>query len=537
MNWIRRSLWIVALLPTAAAVAYLALAASYPEPVATRQQGGWSPSAWHLSHWLGGGNGPYLPGQRGLVLGLLEVPGATLAAAALACVVLGVLIAILLARSATRASSGSFPLAFAAVSLWCLSPGFGANWLYVERVGVFVPPLLLLLALAVLSGQGGSVWRLSLAALLAALAPTVHPLGAVVALALWPAAADCATRDGRRGWLGAGGVAAVGLAVAFAGWIVGGWHGSPQALMLGLVDELPRTSLELLMRLGAVAGDLLPGTRYDEAALGMLFVVLLLAMPWLPARGEENCARWWSLAICGALVVLLAEAWLPRDAEVANRVAFTYGAFCLPLGLVGIAATRFSPGLWPVALGLSLVLGLQEWQRGVEVLTDAHLQSVRVAASLSLPSGVLEAEAAELRPFASVLAYEALTQRSAVPATRPDLERIVLAVAEGTQVAPIGAVLGGSPIEVHGIADCAVRDAAVGAVFAVAGSGGQTALLGGALTKRAGGRSLAWRVAWGSALPEGTRVAVVAYLPGTGQVQLLGVRWVRGGTLVESSSG
>lgn len=541
MDWIRRSLWLVALLPTAAALSFVALASPHPEALADRAAGGWVTTWWSVDAWLRLGDGECLPGQRALIALVMQVRGLDLRWAAGLGIVVAALLANRLARAVARAVGDGFcvaPLAYLAVSAMCLSPTYGQDWLHFERAGVFFAPLLLVLALGLLDGRGGAAWRMLGAAVLAALAPTFHPTGALVGAALWPATYACATRASRRGLPWSAFVAAAGLSVAIAQWVVGGWHGAASGLQQVTGQPLAFASL-LLERLGGCWGDLLTDSRFDERAFGALSLAALVALPLLPRReGAGESARWWTGAAFGASAVALTTVWLPADAPGYARIALAYGSFLLPIGLVGVAATRFSVGVWAIALGAACVLQLQEWSRGTQFLRHGYARAAAVAAAADLPAGMDDEVVSSLRAYADAEVRERLAKAGKVPAAAVDVAAAVPAAAGHALDPEAGLVQGGSPIEVHGFAHAGLLRQPVGAVFAVATIDGATSVRGAKVVQNSGGLSVSpWRIAWSEALPEGAKVVVVGRLPDGGRLVVLGRGTLRDGKWTADAAG
>jgi hypothetical protein len=541
VHWIRRSLWLVALLPTAAALAFVVLASPHPEALADRAAGGWSATWWSVDAWLRLGDGECLPGQRALLALVMQVPGLDLRWAAALGIVLAIVSVMLVARAVARAVGDGFavaPLAYLAVSAMCLSPTYGQDWLHVERAGVFVPPLLLVLALGLLDGRRAAAWRMLGAAVLAALAPTFHPTGALVGAALWPATYACAQRVDRRGLPWSAVVAAAGLSVAIAQWVVGGWHGAASGLQQVTGDPLAFAWL-LLERLGGCWGDLLTDSRFDERAFGALSLAALVALPLLPRReGAGEAARWWTSAAFGASAVVLTTVWLPADAPGYARIALAYGSFLLPIGLVGVAATRFSLGMWSIALGAACVLQLQDWSRGAQFLRHGYARAAAVAAAAELPPGMDDEVVSSLRAYVDAEVRERLTKAGKVPAAAADLAVAVTAAAGHALDPDAGLVQGGSPIEVHGFAHVGLLREPVGTVFAVATVDAATALRGAKVVQNSGGLPVTpWRIAWSEALPEGAKLVVVGRRSNDGKLVVLGRGTVRDGKWTADAAG
>jgi hypothetical protein len=543
VHWIRRSLWLVALLPVAVALCYVLWAAPYPEPVAARAAQGLPGSAWDLATWYEPGPGPWLPGQRGVLLGLLAVPGLNLQFAAALTVLLAIALVWSASRSvATAAGCGPFaaPLAFGALGALALAPAFGQDWLQAERFGVVVPPLLLVVSLQLLGGERGFVWRALLVLLLAALAPTFHAHGALVGIALWPAVAGAATRSGRIGAGWAGLVAVVGAAVAGAGWWHGGWHGSADATVHKLGDGTVQRLWGLLEEFGRPWLELWRDSRHDERAFGALGLVLAAALPWLPKRPDAAPAdRWWSCVLFGLLVVGFAAVYLPSDTAGDARRALGYGAFLLPVGLCGVVASRFGREVWAIGLGATVVLGLQDWWHGDRLLRHARVEAARVAAAVALPAELDAGTRAALSPYADLAVQQRHMEAGIVPTPNSAFVEVAQTSSDQPANPGYGVVTGGSPIEAHGTVRQSLVGEPIGAVVVVAVDGTGRRLRGATLLASSGGLgAMPFRVSWSDACAEGTRLVVMAFLPGSGTfARLSGPSLVSGGKLLEPTAG
>lgn len=538
LNWIRRSSWLVALLPAIAAFTYVWAAARYPEPVAGRVALHEPTTVWYIDQWLDTTGEPLQPLQRGLLLGALEVPGATLQLV----VVLAALAAVLIAwfgsrlvRSSVAVEGWSGPLAFGGIALLCCSPSFGADWLQAERVGMFAPPLLLLGALLLLQRERFFVWRMLAVLMLVAAAPLFHDAGVLLGVALIPAVLGAAGRAEAPRWLWAITTLVFGVVASLVSFYpAGGLHGDEVGLFAHLAAAPGARVLDLLAAVGRGWLDLWPDRRIGELALGAATLTLLAVLPFVPPReGARSAASWWSCAIFGVLLVPWVtmrhgfdlSPWLGRELH--------YGLFLLPLGVLGLLASRAGNHAWSIGLGALAVLAAQDWPRGAEDLRAARAEAIRVEASLALPPAFADHTVVSLSPFASAMHRDRLLGRGWVPDPTFDCE----AAAKAAQASPprdeLGNVISGSPIDLHGMVRSAIVHEQVGAVLVAAVHDDRFELLGATLPRFVGrSRDAQWRVSWGTAVAEGTKLVAFAYLPRQRSVvRIGGVRLVKDGAL------
>ncbi len=530
MIWLRRGLWLLAALPIAAALAYPIWAAGMPEPVLVRASLGAAAAQWSFDSWLEFGREPLHAAPRALLLGALHVPGATLQWAAAVTAVLAVLLAWSLSRLVVRtagvASAGA-ALALGGAAVLCCSPAFGADWLSAERCGIVLPPLLLVSALLVLQGERWCFGRCLAAALLAAAAPFCHDLGVLVPVALLPAVAEAARRGGHRPlpWIGA--AFAIGATAAVYSLWAAGTHRAGGPGLLAMFAAGPDGVLGVLAAIGGTWLDPLPGTWLDQWLLGAATVVLLAVLPFrAPPADPRTSAPWWSCACFGLLAVLwnaerhgAPAVWLQRE--------LGYGAFLLPIGCVGLLAARCGTQVWAMGLGALAILGLQDWQRGVEALRAAHAEALRVEAALGLPAG--DESIGSLATTRSAEEFAALVERGWVRRPAPDAFASAATVAMQPVDPAFGAVLDAGPTAMRGTVRSSLRWPSASAVLvAGASADGQTwTLLAAALPQFAGrGRDVVWDVSWPAAPAEGTRLQAFGLLAREGRLVRLGGGYV-----------
>ncbi len=538
MNWIRRSFWLVALLPVIAAFTYVWAAARYPEPVAARVALHEPTTVWYIDQWLESAGEPVQPLQRALLLGALHLPGATLQFVAGLAALWALLIAWLgccLVRRSSGAAGLGTPLAFGGVALLCCSPAFGADWLQAERLGMFLPPLLLLAALALLQRERFFVLRMLAVLLIVAAAPLCHDHGVLLGFAVFPAVLEAAGRAQSPRWLWAITALVFGVVASVVSFFpAGGLHGDQVGLFAHLAAAPGARLLDLLAAAGRGWLDLWPDRRLDELAFGAATLTVLSLVPFLPSRVPASAsAPWWSCALFGLLLVPWVtmrhgfdlEPWLARELH--------YGLFLLPIGVLGLLASRGGNHAWTIGLGAIVVLALQDWPRGVENLRAARAEALRVEASLVIPPAFADHTVTALSPFATPMHRDRLLGQGWVP--EPTFDNTAGAVA--AQGSPprdeLGTVISGSPIDLHGMVRSSIVHEQVGAVFVAAVRGEQLELLGATLPRFAGrGRDAQWRVSWSAAVADGTRLLAFVYLPRQRRMERIGaVRLVKDGAL------
>lgn len=542
MNWIRRSVWLVALLPAVVALTYVGLASRHPEPIVTHAALHEPPTVWDIEQWLQVDAAPAQPLQRALLLGPLQVPGISLQTAASLAALFAVAIAWFCSRLVRRSAGADglgTAMAFGGVAALCCSPAFGSLWLYAERAGVFMPPLLLVSALALLQLERGFLWRMLAVLVLVAAAPFCHAQGVLVGLAVLPAVFEAASRAGSNRWLWVAVSAFFGIAASVVSFYpAGGLYGDEAGLLGHLAAAPGERSLDMLAALGSSWLDLWPERRIDELAFGAATVLLLAGAPFLAARLPARAsAPWWSCALFGVLLVPWLSARHGFDLQPWLARELRYGSFLLPIGCIGLMAARLGSHTWSLGLGVIATLALQDWPRGIEALRAAHAEIVRVEASLATPPQFVDHRTAALSPYSSLEQQRLFVTRGWAPDPTFDWQ----AAADDARATPprdaLGTVLSGSPIEMHGMVRSMIVNEHVGAVFVGVLQDQHVELLGMTLPQFAGrGRDAQWRVVWNAPVAEGVQLVAFGYLPRHGKFVRLGtVRTIKDGALVEVS--
>jgi len=544
VKFLRHLAWPIALLPALAAFVWTSFASRLPESAAARRALGEVTMRWDFAELADLRQEPAHLLARALHLAALHVPGSSFWWAASVNAVLALLIVfafVAVARRTFALAGMAQAFALGLAGLLVGSPAFGADWLYGERTGLFLVPLLLLWSLVLLLGAGGFTWRALLVLLLTVAAPFCHTNGLLVFVALAPALLEAARRAGstrRVGWMLAllicGNLAAVATMTPAGGLALG-----DTGLLGRLVAAPADTLLHLLRTTGSAWLDPVPTATWDELALGAFAWSLPLLFWRLGDRSDEarrQAAPWWGCVWFGLSLFVLAAERHGADLTGAALRELTFGAFLLPIGCFGVLAARCGAGMAPVGAGVLLVLAAQDWPHGIEDLRLARMQVERTAMNLQLSrvggatpaNGHEELQILQARGWAA--ATDGLFDAAHRAATAPPAEHL-------------GGVLDGDATSVRGLVRSSLTGDNVQCVVAtVAGStvdGGGEKVLGKVLPDYVGqGRNVPWTIAWDAPLADGTRVRVVGYCLRRGTfVALTEVRVVKDGKLVPESGG
>ncbi|HEX6813773.1 MAG TPA: hypothetical protein VF384_19285 [Planctomycetota bacterium] len=532
MRVARLLVWIAALLPVSAAGLWASFAGRWPEPCQERLALGEVTPRWTWTEWSDFVGEPTHFVTRVLHLGALQVPGATIASVTWINALLAVAIAVALAGLLRRCfplQGCAAPAALAITGLLAASPAYGADWLHAERLGLFLPPLLLLWVLAWLHGDHRSTLRALGALCLVALAPFCHTHGVLLTFALLPALAAHARRRGARipAWIGAclvvGNVAAV-FSLRSAGQLTAE-HSAFGATVLAWLERTGRAWM-----------DLMPSSTYDEWLLGGLSWLLPAFVWWTGDRSVEarsRAAPWWSCFCFGLLIVVCDGLRYDVEPPAGTWREAMYGAFLLPVGAIGVLAARFGNAVVLFAGGALAVLAVQEWPRGVEDLRRARMRVLEVEARMALPTALQPDAAPVAVPLRIAADVERLRHRGQVPPP-DDAISAAIAVATAGESSRFGTATAGDVHHVEGTVRSSLRYDTVQALIVVAGVAGQDPrIVGTGDVEFARGRNAAWKVSFRERLLEGDRVRVLGYLPRLRQLTALGPPFVvHGGALL-----
>ncbi|MCU0865770.1 MAG: hypothetical protein MUC36_18450 [Planctomycetes bacterium] len=518
-----RRAWLTLLpaaLPAAAGCVWVRFAHAWPEPWLERVRAGeacWSPTWIGCTEFVGE---PLHLGMRLLHRLALAVPGATFASTAWLGAAFALATALLLAallRATFALPTSGHRLALVLCGLLIATPGHGAVWLAGERVGMVVTPLLLLLALTCLRGDGRFRRRASAALLLAGLAPFCHGHGILVPFAVVPALRAAAVRAGSArvaAWVTAAlllGNVAAAISLRTAGEL---GAGAPGLAAVGV----------FLARLGTAGGDLLPGTAVDDLAIGVLTLLSLAVLPRLgdPAAARPRAAAWWScvwFAIGLLLVDVLRFGTHPPTGMWSEA---TFGAFLLPIGLVGILACHLGAGVLRYAAGALLVLSVQSWLPGLEVLRLARARGERVDAMMSLPADRFGGEPRPLRHAPAEL--EHMRALGWVAAAVDAAADATVDAGPADDAPASGTVTTGDATSVRGFVRSTLRWPGIALVIAVDADQPDRWLGHGwpDFAAAAGCRSVPWTLRFAAPIAAGRRLAVLGYRPGPRSLVRLG---------------
>ena len=384
--------WLLATAPLFTAIGWATFSCGLPESLDARAALG--EMVWAPGELGSAAGGPDHVVTRALHLAALEVPGATVRSV----IWLNVVCAFLLASTLLTVARRSFPAAadgpgrglvwVAVIGMLVASPGHGCNWCYGQRVGMFLAPTLLLLGLCWLQGEGRFALRAVAALLVAGVAPLCHTNGLAVVVALVPplmARCRAGSTVSAMAWLGA--LLAVGGVATWWALRTAGALGAADVDFLRHVSSAPRELIgRLLTETGHAWMDLLPTTKLDEQAMGLfswsLPLLLMVPVGRRDAAARLQAAPWWGCLWFGLAVTLLAGFRYELAPPIGTVREVTYGAFLLPVGAIGLLATRFGGGFLPVAAGALLVLGAQDWHIGLEDLRLARMRGVHDMATL-----------------------------------------------------------------------------------------------------------------------------------------------------------
>lgn len=539
---IRRLLWwLLALAPLLAAIGWAMFSSVLPEPHASRDALGDMTTVWSFAEWERADGGPVHLLARALHLAALQIPGASIRSVAW----LNVLCAVLIASTLFSIARRSFPVAtsrfvagpllIAVIGLLVSAPGYGCNWIHGERVGAFLAPLMLVVGLSWLQGDGRFALRAVGALFVSGLAPMCHANGIAVFLALVPALLARCRNGGNvaaMAWLGV--LLVVGNLSAWYALRTADAFGVVEADLLHRISSEPRAMLGLLFaETGDAWLDLWPATKLDEKALG-LFSWLLPLLLLIPVGNRGGAARlqaapWWGCLWFGLAVTLVAGFRYELQPPVGSVREATYGAFLLPLGAVGLLATRFGEHLLPFAAGALVVLGIQDWHSGLEDLRIARMRSMRDVAEVALDTRGVD------RVFGSKEHRETLIANVWAPPAVPIATAAAAEAVTGAARDELGSCEGGTPQLLRGSVRSSLRGATAAwlGVVTKAPDGDPMLVTDHWPGFERAGRNVAWRIELDEAVAEGARVRVVAWVPEERTFAPIGPRFVvRDGALV-----
>ena len=533
---------LLALSPILAAGVWTSFASRLPEPFADRRARGEVSMRLDLADWNHFDDEPMHTVARGLHNALFEIPGLTFQIAALlnALLAAGVVMGFAgLLRRTFVLSVGGHALALAVAGLLVCTPAFGADWLHVERAGLFGVPLLLFASLLLLHRDGALWWRGLIALVFAATAPFLHGNGMFVFVALLPAFVDAARRANARpvAWVIAclivGNVAA---AVSLSTAVHLALDGTG---LVGRIAEAPLSTLQhLLVTTGGAWPDPLPNERYDNLALGALSWLAPLVLWRLGDRSDaarRAAAPWWGCLWLGLLLPL----WLLERHGVALAPSalreLGFGAFVLPAGVVGVTAARFGKNALAVAAGAALALGVQDWHCGLEALRNATMKVRGLETAVLLPDVHAGERPVAVLPVRFVADWTRLVDRHHVPVAAAE-RRSPSAMATESPAAPmLGSFAGGDAKQVHGTVRSSMFGDPVQCVWIVEQSEGKAPEVIGRVQPRYEGheRTAQWTAVLDRAPAAGAVVGAYGYRPDHDETVLLGPRYtVRDGVLV-----
>ncbi len=535
--------WLLAALPIAAACYWASFAARMPEALANRISLGEVTPRWEIEEWTNVVSEPMHVLARLLHLTALQIPGATIASVVWVNVVLALVLVVLLVdvlRRAFPTTGSAGPLAFLVFGLLVASPSFGTNWLHGQRVGIFAVPVLFVLALTWL--QTNKTARIVMAFVLAGLAPWFHVHGAIVAIALIPATL-CATTavasQRRMVWIGV--LLLLGVVGAILTMQPNGGLAAVGADWLGSLTSDPKaTVLALMTATGNLWLDLLPGTDVDAQAFGIVSWLMPVALLRLGNRSPEAraaAAPWWSCWLFGLLIVVVNAIRYDLDPAAGTLREAMFGAFLLPIGLLGVLAARFGPGVLTLAAGAIAVLAVQDWRDGIEDFRIAHLRAEQVEALTIVPESV---SAGAALPTRTAEQFATLVKNGWVPGATPVKVDDVFAQFEEYAAPGLGVLSGGRSDLVTGSLRTSLRAPGVQWIALVGRVADEPLRILGYMWPRyvSKNRDVQWQIAPSPALVDGVHIRAVGLLVRERKLVTLGQEFIMfDGALVSANGG
>lgn len=511
--------WLLAAFPIGAAGYWASFAARVPESVADRIALGEVTPRWEFANWAETASEPMHFAARAVHLSALQVPNATLQSVVWVNLLL-VLLALAglcdLMRRAFPTTKGWGPIAFVVFGLMVASPAFGSNWLHGERLGLLFVPMLLVTALGWLQTSGRFAARAILAILVAVIAPWFHLHGVIVATALIPAmlsAAKAARSQRRMAWLSV--LLVLGYVAAFFSMrTADGWSVAGADLLAAWISEPTDTTLALFAATGHAWLDLLPSTIIDDQVIGgacWLLPILLLCCGNRSTEARVAAAPWWSCVVFGLLVVVINGFRYEFNPPVGTLREATFGAFLLPIGLVGLLAARFGTTVLLVTVGAFAVLGVQDWYSGIESLRMARMRTQQVEAAMIVPAAAGADTSVSVRDAAE---FKLLLERKWLPEfeSLPESDVLKQFAAPSTDV--MGQITGGDAQIVRGVLRSSLRRATAQWIALVAKVGDDAPRV--VTYEKPGldgqGRNPVWQIKLAVALPEGAQVRALGLL-------------------------
>ncbi|MCY2956017.1 MAG: hypothetical protein NT107_03150 [Planctomycetota bacterium] len=534
MKPLRAAIWLLAALPAATPLAWAFMGSQFPEPWRQRLMLGEMAMQWEFAAWAD------VSAEHAAILGrllplcLLQIPGITCASLAAINALLAILIAGLVAgllpRTIARAGLIA-PFALALAGLLVATPALGASWLYGERSTLFLPPLLLLIALRALASNQPFTRSATIAFTCVALAPFTHANGAVVFLALIPALREAAARaeSPRRlsclfALLLIGNVGAA-LSIAPAGGIALGAHG-----ILGTLIESPLAALSTAMHsIGSTVLDPIPDTDADVLLIGVTacFLVLLLLFKLRRANSHgqrQNEAPSWSCVWFGLLIGLWQNERLGAGIDAGTARSLGIGGVLLLVGLLGLLASRMQRRHFAFVLGLVTMLAIGDWATGFETLRLARVIAAHDDAQLRLPALLVGAIDETMLTVKSQAQFDRLRLRGIIPNTLDGHLDQLETLAQASAVRGSGGVGEGTSELLHGgIRGTFLGDTPTVVVAIAAKPGGTFSPLQFAWPEFINnGRTAPWNMPLLPPPVAGTRIRVLAYSGRTGNAYPIG---------------
>jgi hypothetical protein len=296
--------------------------------------------------------------------------------------------------------------------------------------------------------------------------------------------------------------AAGGLSVGGADWLAA-WTSQPADTMFALFAATGHAWL-----------DLLPATSLDDQVIGGACWLLPILLLWSGNRSTEaraTAAPWWSCVVFGLLIVVVNGVRYELNPPVGSLREATFGAFLLPIGLVGLLAARFGSTVLTVSVGAFAVLAVQDWHAGLETLRLAQMRTQQVEAAMIVPIAAGSGSSVSVRDTAE---FKLLLERKWVPQSEPMPESDVLLQFATPATDVMGRITSGDAQTVRGVLRSSLRGVTAQWIALVAKVGEDAPRVVGYARPRfdGQGRNTEWQMKLAEALPDGAQVRALGLL-------------------------
>jgi hypothetical protein len=242
-----------------------------------------------------------------------------------------------------------------------------------------------------------------------------------------------------------------------------------------------------------------------------LLPILLLCCGNRSTEARVAAAPWWSCVVFALLVVVINGFRYEFNPPVGTLREATFGAFLLPIGLVGLLAARFGTTVLLVSVGAFAVLGVQDWCTGIESLRMARMRTQQVEAAMIVPAAAGADIFVSVRDAAE---FKLLLERKWLPEfeSLPESDVLKQFAAPSTDVM-MGQITGGDAQTVRGVLRSSLRCATAQWIALVVKVGEDAPRVVYDKPSFDGqGRNHVWQIKLAVALPEGAQVRALGLL-------------------------